>query len=394
MTTPTSRSDPPSPPAAAPVRLGRAVAVAALLVAAALAAGLWPRGRPREARAAEAQALAVPTVTVVTPTPGRDPAGLALPAEVKAWIEAPIYARASGYLRRWRVDIGARVKRGELLAEIDTPELDRELERARQDLAEAAAALGLAKITAARYTELVKTASVSEQETAEKQADFALKTAREQGARANLRRLEELKGFARVSAPFAGTITARETDVGDLIVAGAARPLFRLAQVDRLRVYVRAPQPAAAAIAAGQTAELTVPELAGRVFAARVVRTAGALSPDSRTLLTELEVENPGGAILAGSYAQVRFKQAGRAAVLTLPGNSLLFRAEGPQVAVVGPDGTVTLRSVTLGRDHGKTVEILTGVTATDRVILNPPDALLGGTRVRVAAPGAEGTKR
>ena len=387
MTEPQSPSGPTSsPPPVPPVKLGRAAVVAAVVILVAVGAGLWPRWRQRDARTAEARALAVATVKVVTPAFGRAAAGLTLPAEVKAWVEAPIYARASGYLQRWRVDLGARVKRGELLAEIETPELDRELERARDDLAETQATLGLARVTADRYAVLVKTASVSEQETAEKKADFAVKAARLQSARASVRRLEQLKAFARVTAPFHGIITAREIDVGDLIGAGA-RPLFRLAQADKLRVFVRVPQTHAAASAIGQSAELLVPELPRRVFPVRVARTAGAISTDSRTLLTELELDNARGEILPGSFAEVRFPQAQRSSALTLPGNALLFRAEGPQVGVVRPDGRVELRSVKLGRDRGQTLEILAGVSASDRVILNPSDSLVDGALVRIATP-------
>lgn len=227
----------PSPP-----KLFRTPLVAVVLVAVAVIAGLLPRLRARAALSAETRELAVPTVAVVSPAPGKPVTSPPLPAEVKAWIEAPIYARASGFLKRWLVDLGARVETGQLLAEIETPELDQELERARHQLAEAEAALALSKTTADRYTELLKTASVSEQETAENQADFALKTATVQAARANVRRLEELQKFARVVAPFAGVVTARRVDVGDLVTAGSSKELFRLAQTDKLRVYVRVPQ--------------------------------------------------------------------------------------------------------------------------------------------------------
>jgi RND family efflux transporter MFP subunit len=344
--------------------------------------------------AAETSESAIPTVTVVSPTPGKAAGGLLLSAEIKPWIEAPIYARASGYLKRWLVDLGTRVEAGQLLAEIETPELDQELERTRQELAQSEAALALAKITTDRYTELLKTASVGEQETAEKQADFTLKTATVKAARANVRRLEQLQSFARVTAPFAGVITLRKTDVGDLIIAGGAKELFRLAQTDKLRVSVHVPQTRALATAPGQLAELLVPELPGRVFTGQVARTAGVISTDSRTLLTELEVDNSRGEILAGSFAQARFTDAKSAAPLMLPGNTLLFRAEGPQVGVVQPDGKVELRSVKMGRDFGATVEILSGVSASDRVILNPSDSLADGAIVRVAPTATPDNKK
>ena len=367
------------------LRLSRLAGVAFIIFLVALIAGWLPRWRQRAALAAETRALAIPAVTVVSPMTGKAASSLLLPAEVKPWVEAPIYARASGYLKRWLVDLGARVEAGQLLAEIETPELDQQLEQARHELAEDEAALALAKITSDRYAELVKTASVSDQETAEKRADFDLKTARVAAARANVRRLENLQSFARVTAPFAGTITARKTDVGDLIAATGGRELFRLSQTDKLRVYARLPQSDAPGIAPGQPVELLVPELPGRVFTATVARTAGEISEDSRTLLTELEVDNTGREILAGSFAQVRFIGAKRETRLTLPANTLLFRAEGPQVGVVQADGTVKLRSVKLGRDFGQTVEILGGVSPTNQVILNPSDSLVNGAVVRVA---------
>ena len=385
---PAESPPPPSPSSsAAPganARLRYAAMVAALLVIVGAVAGLLPRWQRRAALRAETRQLAIQPVSVVFPAPGQAGAGLALPAEVKPFLESPIYARASGYLKRWFADIGARVKEGELLAEIDTPELDQELAQARAQLAQSQAALALARTTAARWTELLKTASVSEQETAEKQADLELKSASVQAAQANVRRLEESQAFQSVKAPFAGTITARKTDVGELIAAGNGKELFRLAQTGTLRVYVCVPQTAAAAVAPGQSAELSIPELHGRVFPAKVVRTSGAMSADSRTLLTELEVDNSGGEILSGSFAQVRFTETKLAPPLTLPANTLLFRSEGPQVGLVGADGKVELRGVTLGRDFGPTVEVLDGVGPKDRVILNPADSLVNGAVVRV----------
>ena len=374
-----SDSTPPPP------RLFLAALVAVVLCALAFMAGLLPRFRHQTSLAAETRELALPTVTVVSPAPGKATAGLPLPAEVKPWIEVPIYARSSGYVKRWLTDLGARVEAGQLLAEIETPELDQELERARYQMAESDASLALSKITSDRYTGLLKTASVSEQETAEKQADFALKTATVNAARANVRRLEELKMFSRVTAPFAGIITERRVDVGTLIAAGGGTELFRLAQTDKLRVFVRVPQTQAPAVFPGQSAELLIAERPGRVFTGQVARTAGAIAPASRTLLTELEVDNARGEILAGSFGQVRLAEAKGVTLLTLPGNALLFRAEGPQVGVVLPGGSVELRSVKLGRDFGATVEILGGVSPTNQVILNPSDSLVSGAAVRVA---------
>jgi RND family efflux transporter MFP subunit len=382
------RFDPPGAEKDAPrpkLRLLAGIVAAVIIVA--LLAGLLPRLFQRAALRAETRELAIPTVSVVSAAPGKAAAGLSLPAEIKAFTEAPVHARANGYLKRRLVDIGAAVEAGQLLAEIDTPELDQELARTRAELAQADAALGLARITAARWAELLKTAGVSEQEAAEKQADLALKSATVEGGRANVRRLEELQSFARVTAPFAGVITARNIDLGDLISASSGRELFRLAQTRTLRVFVRVPQTAARSIVIGLTAELTLPELPGRVFAAKVARTAGAMEPGSRTLLTELEVDNAQGEIFAGSYAQVRFRELKQEAALTLPANTLIFRAEGPQVGVVKADGKVELRRVEVGRDFGPTIEILEGINLGDRVILNPADSLVSGVAVRLAEP-------
>lgn len=367
------------------IKLSLMAAVIAALIVTGMVAGLLPRFRQHTELGAETRKLSVPTVTVVSPKPGQSTSNLPLSAEVKPRVEAPIYSRANGYLKRRLVDIGAHVETGQLLLEIDTPELDQELERARGQLAQAEATLGLSKVTAARWADLLKTASVSEQDNAEKQADFKLKTAAAEAARAEVRRLEKLKSFARITAPFAGTITVRNIDEGDLIAAGAGKELFHLAQTRKLRIFVQVPQDMARSIRTGQTAEMTVPEIPGRAFKPKVIRTAGMIASDSRTLLVELELDNPKEAILAGGYAQVRFTEAKMEAALTLPANTILFHPEGPQVGIVQPDGKVELRTVKLGRDFGQTIEILAGVNPNDRVIVNPPDSLATGTKVTVA---------
>jgi len=367
-----------------PVRLRRIGGVVVALILVGFIIGFIPRWHQRAVLRAEMIELSIPSVSVISPTPSQPASGLLLPAEVKPWVEAPIFARANGYLKRWLVDIGAHVEAGQLLAEIDIPELDQQLEQARAELAQTDAALALAKTTADRWADLLKTASVSEQENAEKQADFKLKTATVEAARANVHRLEELVSFARITAPFAGTITARNIDVGDLIVAGSSKELFRLAQTQMLRVYVRVPQTAARGITPGQSAQVIIPEIAGRVFPARVVSTSGAMATDSRTLLTELEVDNSQNEILPGSYAQVRFLDSNLNTVLTLPSNTLLFRAEGLQIGVVEPNNKVDLRSVQIGRDFGQKIEVLSGVSPTDQVIVNPSDSLVSGITVHI----------
>ena len=368
-----------------PVKFWVAVAVLSVLIIIGVAAGLIPRFRQHRELNAETRQISVPTIAVVSPTAGQSASGLSLPAEVKPLVEAPIYARANGYLKRRLVDIGTHVESGQLLAEIDTPELDQELQRAQGQLAQAEAALGLSKITSARWAELLKTASVSEQDNAEKQADFKLKTASAESARAEVRRLEKLKSFARITAPFDGTITVRNIDEGDLIAAGAGKELFHLAMTRKLRVFVQVPQAMARSIRIGQAAKMTVPELPGRTFTAKVVRTAGVMASDSRTLLVEFELDNPKEEVLAGGYAEVRFTETKMEAALTLPANTVLFRPEGPQVGIVQPDGKVELRTVKLGRDFGQTIEILAGVSPGDRVIVNPSDSLATGTAVSVA---------
>lgn len=387
MNTPSTVTPPNAPPPPAPAKLGRIFAVAVFLIVIGLVVGLVPRLRARRSLAKETAENAVQSVAVVSPSPGKADLGVPLPAEVQAFVEAPIFARASGYLKKWDVDIGQKVETGQLLAEIDTPELDQQLEQAKAEVAQADANLTLAKSTSERWVDLLKTSSVSEQETAEKKADFELKKANLEAARANLHRLQDLKSFARVTAPFAGTITARDTDVGQLITAGNGRWLFRLAQTNPLRVYVHVPQTLSRAVDVGQAAELMISELPGRKFQAKIVRTAGAMDPVSRTLLAELEVNNPQNEILAGSYAQVRFHDTQGDPTLTLPANTLLFRSEGMQVGVVDTGGKVEMRTIRLGRDFGQTVEVVDGIKAGERVIMNPPDALASGMTVRVAEP-------
>ncbi|MDB6031426.1 MAG: family efflux transporter, subunit [Verrucomicrobiales bacterium] len=368
-----------------PRKLGGLVILTVILIIVGVVAGLVPRWRQRHNLVAESQELALTTVTVVPPAPGQSVTATFLPAEVRALMEAPIYARASGYVKKWYVDIGGKVEAGQLLAEIDTPELNQELAHSRAELKQAEAAQVLAKTTATRWAELIKTSSVSEQESAEKQADLALKSATVSAAQSSVKRLEELQSFSRITAPFAGVITARFTDVGQLIKTDSAKELFRLAQIDKLRVFIRAPQAEARAVRIGQAAELTIPEMHGRKFTAKVVRTAGAMNPESRTLLTELEVDNSAGEILAGSYAEVRLTDTKPEVPLTVPSNTLLFRSEGVFVGVVTADNKIEMRQIELGRDFGKRVEILSGVDLKDRLVLHPPDSIVSGMAVRVA---------
>lgn len=384
---PPSHTTPDSPAPERRVRLTPWIALAAGILVVAWYAGAAPRWRGRHAADLRAIKAGPAYVLVARPSATNAAEAPVFPAEMRPWTDAPIHPRATGYVRRWNADIGARVRAGDTLAEIDAPELEQDLARARADLAHAAAATGLAKTTAARWQDLLRTAGVSEQETAEKVADLALKQAAEESARASVRRLEQLVAFTRVAAPFDGTITARRLDVGELVTAGSGRELFHLADTTRLRISVRVPQPVAVGLAPGQAAELLPGDVATRVFPVRVARTAGQLDAATRTLLVEFEFDNTRGEVLAGSFARVRFPDNRPEPALTVPANALIFHAEGPQVAVVGDDGRVRLRRVLPGRDLGPAVEIRSGVTPSDRVVVNPSDSLHDGQEVQVREP-------
>ena len=379
---PTAEStDKPKPSSKRALIVGAAVA----LLIGGLLLGWVPRWRQSRSTADDTSQLAIPSVSVVSPAPGTNRDGLVLPAEVRPWLEASIFARANGYLKSWQADIGAHVEAGQQLAVIETPDLDQQLEQAKAQLTLAQANLHLAEVTDNRWKELLKTASVSEQAADEKAAARETAAASVEADRANMRRLQELVSFQRVTAPFAGTVTIRAVDVGDLIVAGSGgKQLFHLAQADKLRVYVRVPQTASAGIAAGQVANLSIPEHADHPFPAKVVTTSESISATSRTLLVQLEVDNSQHQILPYSYGEVRFDEHAGNPALTLPANTLLFRAEGLQVGVVNSNALVELRKVQIGRDFGQTVEVTGGVTPADRVIANPSDSLVSGIKVRI----------
>lgn len=337
----------------------------------------------------EADARAVLTVLTTTPSKGAGGEELTLPGSLQAWTDAPIYARTGGYLKRWLVDIGQPVKAGQLLAEIDAPEVDQQLRQAEADLATAEANSKLAQGTAERYRQLLAVQAVAPQEAEDKIGEAQARQAALAGARANAQRLRELQAFERITAPFDGVVTARNTDVGALIVPGGAsgQPLFRVAATRKLRVYVEVPEGLAARISPKQAAELRFSTRPGKSYPARVVATATAIAPSSRTLLTQLEVDNAGGELLAGAYAEVRFKLPSHADTLRIPAAALLFRADGLSVATVDANNRLLLKNVTQGRDFGKEVEILTGLQATDKVVVNPPDSVATGIEVRIATP-------
>ncbi len=330
---------------------------------------------------------AVQSVAVLHPKPQPLSEELVLPGNMEAFVATPLFARTSGYLKAWYFDIGAHVKAGQLLAEIEAPELDRQLDQARADLATAQANYQLARITADRYQSLLKTESVAPQDVENKLGDLQAKKAMVDSATFNVRRLEETQRFEKLYAPFDGVITTRNIDTGALIDAGANSPgkeLFDLAATNRLRVYINVPQVNSRAARPGSPATLTLTELPGRTFRGVIARTAEAIDPASRTLLTEVDVDNSAGELLPGAYVLVHLKLGEKSSGFVLPVNTLIFRSEGLRVAVVR-DGKAELVPITMGRDFGKTVEVVSGVTSSDLVIENPSDSLTSGVQVRVA---------
>lgn len=363
-----------------------------LLVVVALAvaiyAGLHDRRGADAALKRATQAAAVPTVAVTYPTASAPSDELVLPGTARAFTDAPIYARANGYLKKWYVDIGARVTQGQILAEIETPELDQQLRQARADLENARATMEMARTTADRWQTLLKRDAVSRQETDEKVSDYNAKRAVVDSNSANVKRLEDLQSFQRITAPFDGVITARNTDLGALIDAGAgaqARELFRLASTSKLRVFVSVPQAYAQAARPGTPTAITLEENPGKVYRGTLARTSTALDPNARTMLSEVEMDNPTGEVLPGAYVVVRLRVGRETRGMTIPANTLLFRSEGLRVAVAR-NGRAELVEVTLGRDYGKSVEVVAGLQPTDAVILDPADSLVSGAPVRVRA--------
>jgi RND family efflux transporter MFP subunit len=361
-----------------------------LVVALSLAAwGELSRVRARSSLGKESAAAAIPAVITVTPNRTSLGEELVLPGTVQAYIEAPIYARTSGYLKDWRTDIGTQVTKGQLLGEIETPEVDQQLSQAEADLATARANESLSNTTNVRWKGLLATESVSIQDADEKAGDAAAKKAAAASAAANVARLRELESFKRVVAPFSGVITARNTDIGALINAGqsAGAELFRIADVHKLRIYVQVPEAYAAATSPGLEAELRFAEQPNKAFTAKTVRTSNALDPTLRTLQVELELDNAHREVFPGAYAEVHFKLPASAESLRLPANTVLFRAAGLQVATLDGQKRVKLKSIVQGRDFGNTIEIVSGLEPNDVVILNPPDSLTDGVLVRIASP-------
>jgi RND family efflux transporter MFP subunit len=359
--------------------------------------GISTRVRAANQVKADTRDLAVPFVSVAPPKRAAPQTEIILPGNIQAFIEAPIYARTTGYLKRWYVDIGGRVKNGQLLAEIETPELDQQLQQARADLATAKANYELAQTTAARYEFLLKSDSVSKQDVDNAVGDEHAKKAMVDSATDNVKRLEQLQSFEKVYAPFEGVLTARETDIGQLIApgggsggsGGSTKELFRVASINPLRVYVNVPQIDSPSAVPGVQAYLTMPQYPGRRFPGTIVRNAKAIDQASRTLLTEVDVANPTGEILPGAYAEVHLKLPATASTVIIPVTCLIFRSQGLRVAVVR-QGRAAMLPITLGRDFGTEVEVVSGLDGSETVITNPPDSLVDGEEVRIAASDAD----
>ena len=363
------------------------LAVVALVVA----AGIMPRLHQRQALKQETVVAAEPVVTVTHPKPGNPAEEVVLPGNIQAFTDAPIYARTSGYLKAWYFDIGAHVKQGQLLAVIESPEVDQELQQAREELNTSQANLKLAQITADRYVGLFKTDSVAKQEVDNAVQDAAAKAASVKSAQANVARLEQMVAFEKVYAPFDGVVTARNTDIGQLIQAGstsgAGKELFHVAAINKLRVFVEVPQVYSHATRVGTTADLTLPEMPGRRFQGTLVRTADSMDPNTRTLMVEIDVANNAGLLYSGAYTQVHFKMKSDQVTLIVPASSLIFRSEGLRLPTVVNGNRIALVHVIVGRDFGDTVEVLSGLSQNAAIVENPPDSLVEGEIVRVVRP-------
>ena len=368
-----------------------------VVVAVLVITGIVPRLRASRALAAETNALAAPTVLVVQPKPGAPSQEIVLPGNIEAFVDSPIFARTNGYLKRWYFDIGSHVKQGQLLADIESPEIDHELSQAQADLGTAQANEHLSEITANRFSDLIKQDAVSQQDTDNAVNDLVARRTAVRSAQANVDRLRQLVAFEKVYAPFDGVVTARNTDIGQLIDSGAAggppRSLFQMAAINRLRVFISVPQIYSQAATPGLTADLMFAEFPGRRFQGKLVRTSRAIDPVSRTLNVEVDVDNAKGELFPGAYAEVHLKlKDGLRSTLVVPVSALLFRREGLRVAVAKSDNTAELLPITLGRDFGDVAEVTTGLTGEERVITNPPDSIIDGERLNVQVENRRAT--
>ncbi len=377
-----------------PRKLKLSAIVIALVAIGIVAFGVVTRRSEAALLDQRSEAMAVPTVVVIAPKQAGAAATLDLPGRVEAFSRAPIYARVSGYLKSWKVDIGAHVKSGQLLAEIETPDLDQQLLQAQAELASAKSNAQLAGVTAKRWQSLLGTDSVSRQEAEEKASDLQAKNSAVNALQANVDRIQSLKAFTRITAPFDGVVTARNTDVGALISVGngsAGSELFVVSDTSKLRVYVTVPQNYAASIRPGTKAALTVPESPGKSYAATVQTMSKSITPGSGGMLVQLAVDNANGELLPGASAQLSLDMPALTGSLGIPPGALIFNKSGLSVATVGADNKVVLKPVTVARDLGSTVELASGLQASDRVIDSPPDGVANGDPVRVAAPSAKG---
>jgi RND family efflux transporter MFP subunit len=369
--------------------------IGAVAAVAIVATGVLARSRGDTKLREWTEAQAIPTVAVAAPTANGDGDELKLPGRLEAYARAPLYARTSGYLKSWTADIGTPVKAGQLLAEIETPDLDQQLQQARADLATAQANEKLAGITAERWQKILQSNAVSKQDVDEKTGDLAAKRALVASAKANVDRYVAMKGFTRIVAPFDGIVTARNTDVGALVNAGSAagQELFVVSDTRKLRVYVNVPQNSVPDVPPGTKATLTVPEHADKSYTATVEASAQSVNAQSGTTLMQLAVDNSAGELLPGAYANVSLALPHDAHALSVPASALIFDAAGLRVAVVGTDNRVVMKPVTVARDYGKTIQIGSGLDADDRVIQNPPDGVVAGSEVRIAGNAATGEK-
>jgi len=381
-----------------PSRPRRRWLVAALALAAAAVvyiSGVLPRVKARDTVRKETELMAVPTVSVVQPKRSAPVQEIVLPANVQPYISSPIYARTNGYLKRWYADIGTHVKKGQLLAEIETPELDQQLQQARANLNTAEANLKLAEITANRYQGLLKSDSVAQQDTDNAVGNYNADKAIVAADEANVRQLEQLQSFEKIYAPFDGVITVRNTDIGSLIQSGSGggpqTALFQIAQPGTLRVYVNVPETYSQAAKPGLTADLVLSEFPGKKFQGALVRTADAIDPNTRTLLVEVDVPNPTGTLLSGAYAELHLKLPTTISTYILPVNTFLFRQEGLRVAAVTDGKHAQLKPITLGHDFGNEAEVIAGLDGNESIIVNPPDSIESGQEVRVVTPAVSG---
>jgi RND family efflux transporter MFP subunit len=363
------------------------VSIALVAAVALVASGIWSRVRANAKLRTETSQVALTAVSVVSPQRTTPVQEIILPGNVQPFITSPIYSRTNGYLKQWYVDIGARVKQGQLLAVIETPEVDQQLEQSLSNLNTAKANLALAEITMNRYEGLLKSKAVAQQDVDNAVGTYNANKAIVEASQANVKQIQALQSFEKIYAPFDGVVTARNTDIGDLINSGSnggvKTDLFHIAQPGVLRVYVNVPEEYSQGVKVGMTADLALTEFPGRKFQGKLVRTADAINVSTRTLLIEIDVGNPAGTLLTGSYAEVHLKVQSQASTFLLPVNTLLFRSEGLQVGIV-KDGNVALTTVTPGHDFGDQIEIVAGLKSNDQVIINPPDSIISGQKIQI----------